>query len=196
MFAGASPISGYLAIAPELFARYADVSQIANVQEIVKNVASKIPDRDVMLDLDMAVDMAAATGNADVSRLGIIGFCWGGRIAWFYAAHSSRLKAAAAFYGQLEGETNMFRARKAIDLAAEMKAPVIGFYGAEDASIPVAQVSKMRAALAEAGKDCEIVVYPDAGHAFFADYRPSYRQAAAEDAWTRALAWFRAHGAA
>ncbi len=117
-------------------------------------------------------------------------------MVWFYAAHSSRLKAAAAFYGQLEGDTNMFRTRKAIDLAPEIQAPVIGFYGAEDASIPVEQVSRMRAALAQAGKDCEIVIYPDAGHAFFADYRPSYRAEAAQDAWTRGLAWFRKYGAA
>jgi carboxymethylenebutenolidase len=188
--------TGYLAIAPELFARQADVSKMQDIQEIVGKVVSKVPDAQVMSDLDAAVNWAANTGNADTARLGITGFCWGGRIVWLYAAHSNGLKAGAAWYGQIEGQKNEARTRTALDVAPGVKAPVIGFYGDKDQGIPLAQVEKMQEALRKTGTGSHIIVYPDAGHAFFADYRPSYREADASDAWAHMLEWFRKHGVA
>ena len=187
--------AGYFAAAPELYARQGDVSQIQNIQEIISKVVSKVPDSQVMADLDDTVAWARKSGHADTSRLAITGFCWGGRVVWLYAAHSSNLKAGAAWYGQIKGETGEMRPKTVLDLAPEMKAPVLGLYGAKDQGIPVDQVEQMRAALKAANKTAEIVVYPDAGHGFNADYRPSYNATAAKDAWTRMLAWFRKYGA-
>lgn len=188
---------GYMAIAPDLFARHGDVSKIEDIQEIISKVVSKVPDEQVMSDLDAAVAWAESTGKADVSRLGVTGFCWGGRIVWLYAAHSGKIKAGGAWYGQLVGQ----RALKALDLAAQLKAPVLGLYGGKDHGIPMEHVHKMQEALVEegqdsAGKDSSIMVFPEAGHAFFADYRPSYREADAQDAWGHLLGWFRKHGVA
>ena len=187
---------GYMAIAPEMFARQGDTSQMTDIQEILEKVVSKVPDSQVMSDLDSTVRWAEETGRGDTSRLGITGFCWGGRTVWLYATHSSILKAGAAWYGQLIGLRNEFRTRVALDVAPELKAPVIGFYGGEDHGIPLDVVERMRAALREAGKDSEIIVYPQAGHGFFADYRPGYDESASHDAWARQLDWFRKHGVA
>jgi carboxymethylenebutenolidase len=188
--------SGYLAIAPELFARQGDVSKFENVQEIISKVVSKVPDSQVMSDLDATVAWVDKTGKGDTKRLAITGFCWGGRVVWLYAAHSTRLKAGAAWYGQIIGQVNEFRPKTVLELAPELKAPVLGLYGGKDNGIPVDQVEKMREALKAAHKDSEIIIYPDAPHGFNADYRPSYREAGATDAWTRMLAWFKQHGAA
>ncbi len=185
---------GYLAVAPELYARQGDVSKLATIDEIRPVVAS-VPDEQVMADLDATVDWAAAAGG-DVNRLAITGFCWGGRIVWLYAAHSERLKAGVAFYGRLVGDTTPLQPRHAVDLAAELKAPVLGCYGESDGGIPLDTVERMRAALAAAGSPSRIDVYDAAPHGFFADYRESYREADARLAWRRMLDWFKANGAA
>jgi carboxymethylenebutenolidase len=185
---------GYLAVAPELHARQGDVSKIPDVQEIFTRVVSKVPDAQVLSDLDAAADWAGKSGRGDLKRLGITGFCWGGRIVWLYAAHSPRLKAAVAWYGRLEGSPNDLTPQYPIDLAGKLKAPVLGLYGGADASIPIDTIERMRKALLAAGSPSQIVVYPDAPHAFHADYRPSYRKEAAEDGWKRLLEWFKKYG--
>jgi carboxymethylenebutenolidase len=185
---------GYLAVAPELYARQGDVSKIKDIQEINSQVVSKVPDAQVMADLDDAATWAASSQNGDANRLAIAGFCWGGRVVWLYAAHNPKLKAGAAWYGRLAGNTDDLRPKNPLDLAASVKAPVIGLYGGQDQGIPLDTVEKMRAALKAAGNKSEIIVYPDAPHGFNADYRPSYRQAAAADAWNRMLGWFKKNG--
>ncbi len=187
---------GYMAIAPELYTRQGSVTDVTDVKEIVAKVVSKVPDTQVMSDLDATVGFAKASGHGDTARLGITGFCWGGRITWLYAAHSTELKAGVAWYGKLVGDSTTNTPRHPLDIAAELKAPVLGLYGAADQGIPVETVDRMRAACKAARKACEIVVYPNTPHAFNADYRPSYRREAANDAWARMLAWFRVHGVA
>jgi carboxymethylenebutenolidase len=187
---------GYMAIAPEMYARQGDVLGMSDIQQIIEKVVSKVPDAQVMSDLDATVAYAESTGRGDTSRLGITGFCWGGRAVWLYAAHSSKLKAGGAWYGQLIGLQNEYRTRTALDVAPELKAPVIGFYGGQDHGIPLDQVERMQRSLRDAGKESEILVYPDAGHGFFADYRPGYNESAAQDAWANLLEWFRKHGVA
>jgi carboxymethylenebutenolidase len=186
---------GYLAVAPELYARQGDVSKMTDVADIVGKVVSKVPDAQVMGDLDAAVAWAASTGKGDTARLGITGFCWGGRIVWLYAAHSPRLRAGVAWYGRLTGAPTPTQPRHPIDVAGQLRAPVLGLYGGADAGIPVADVERMRAALAAASSPSEIVVYDGAPHGFHADYRPSYREDAARDGWEHLLAWFPKHGA-
>ncbi len=185
---------GYQAIAPELYARQADVSKMS-VPQIMNDVVPKVADAQVMADLDACVAWAKGNGG-DTGRLGLTGFCWGGRIVWLYAAHNPNLKAAVAWYGRLDGTASPNTPRHPLDLAAELKAPVLGLYGGKDQGIPLEDVEAMRKAIAQAGGKSEIVVYPDAPHAFFADYRPSYRKEAAEDGWKRMLQWFRKHGVA
>ena len=187
---------GHMALAPELYARQGDVSRIADVPTILREVVSKVPDAQVMRDLDATVAYAKASGQGDAGRLGITGFCWGGRITWLYAAHNPDLKAGVAWYGRLVGEPNALMPRNPVDLAAELKAPVLGLYGAADTGIPVATTEQMQRACAAAGKTCAFVVYPDTPHAFHADYRPSYRAGPAADGWSRLQAWFKQHGAA
>jgi len=190
---------GYFAVAPELFARQGDVSQMPDFKEIVAKVVSKVPDAQVMSDLDATTAWAKTTGVADTGRLGITGFCWGGMYVWLYAAHSSSLKAGAAWYGRFVGDKDELHPKQPIDVAAGIKAPVLGLYGGKDDGIPQETVEQMNKALAKGGKASrasEIRVYPDAGHGFLADYRPSYRQEAAEDGWRRMLAWFKKNGVA
>jgi carboxymethylenebutenolidase len=187
---------GYMAIAAELYARQGNVATMTDVQEIIAKVVSKVPDAQVMSDLDAVVAFAKASGSGDSARLGITGFCWGGRITWLYAAHSPQLKAGVAWYGRLVGNEGPQTPRHPVDLAQELKAPVLGLYGGADNGIPVDTVERMRAACKTAGKTCEFEIYPEAGHAFHADYRPSYRPDAAKDGWDRMLARFRAHGVA
>jgi len=148
----------------------------------------------VMSDLDAAAAWATRSGIGDAARVGVTGFCWGGRITWLYAAHSPKLKAGVAWYGRLAGEPTQLQPKYPLDLAAELQAPVLGLYGGQDQGIPLADVEKMRAALAAAKEPSEIVVFPDAPHGFHADYRPSYRAAEAKDGWERCLAWFRRNG--
>jgi carboxymethylenebutenolidase len=185
---------GYLAVAPELYARQGDVSKIENIQEIFSKVVSKVPDAQVMSDLDAALAWAKGTGKAEAAKLGITGYCWGGRIVWLYSAHNPNLKAGVAWYGRLVGEADDLHPKHPIDVAAAINCPVLGLYGEKDQSIPVESVEKMRAALKAAGKTAEIVLYPDTPHAFFADYRASYRKDQAEDGWKRMLDWFKKNG--
>ncbi|QJW98549.1 dienelactone hydrolase family protein [Frigoriglobus tundricola] len=186
---------GYLAVAPELYARQGDVSKM-ELQEIISKIVPKVPDSQVMSDLDATVEWAKKSGNGDTAKLGVTGFCWGGRVVWLYAAHNPKLKAGVAWYGRLTGKATELQPKFPVDLAGELKAPVLGLYGEKDTGIPVKDVEAMRAALKKADKPGEIVVYPDAPHAFFADYRPSYRKDPAEDGWKRLKEWFKKNGVA
>ncbi len=185
---------GYFAVATEFYARQGDVSKIESIPDIISKVVSKVPDAQVISDLDATVAWAKGTGKADVAKLAMTGYCWGGRIVWLYAAHNPNLKAGAAWYGRLTGAADDLHPKHPIDLVDAIKAPVLGLYGEADQGIPVASVEKMRKALKEGGKTAEIILYPDTPHAFFADYRPSYRKESAEDGWKRMLAWFRKYG--
>jgi carboxymethylenebutenolidase len=185
---------GCMAVAPELYIRQGNVANMADFKEIIGTVVSKVPDAQVMSDLDAAVRWAKASGHADTARLGITGFCWGGRIVWLYAAHNPDVKAAVAWYGRLVGTPSELQPRHPIDIAASLKVPVLGLYGGADQGIPATTVDQMRAALKAAGNPSEIIVYPDVPHAFNADYRPSYRKEAADDGWKRLQEWFRKYG--
>ena len=187
---------GYLAVAPELYSRQGDVSKIKDVKEIISTVVSKVPDKQVMSDLDATVDWVKKSGKGDTAKLGITGFCWGGRIVWLYSAHSPNVKAGVAWYGRLVGTPDDLHPKNPIDLVENLKAPVLGLYGEADTGIPKESVEQMRKALKEAKKPGEIVLYPDTPHAFFADYRPSYRKENAEDGWKRLQAWFKKNGVA
>ncbi|HET6492506.1 MAG TPA: dienelactone hydrolase family protein [Burkholderiales bacterium] len=189
---------GYFAITAELYFRQGDVTQFTDNQEIFAKVVNHVPDSQVMSDLDSAVVYAESTGRADTSRLGITGFCWGGRITWTYCVHNPKVKAGVAWYGRLVAPSKApLQPAYPVELAPHLKVPVLGLYGGEDASIPVAHVEQMRTALNAAGNSSsEIVVYDGAPHAFYADYRPSYRKQAAEDGWQRMQAWFKRHGVA
>jgi carboxymethylenebutenolidase len=185
---------GYLAVAPEMYARQGDPSKFTDWKQLFAEIVSKVPDAQVMSDLDAAVAWAGKSSSGDVRRVGVTGFCWGGRITWLYAAHSKQLKAGVAWYGRLVGQATELQPKYPLDVAAELHAPVLGLYGGQDQGIPLADVEKMRAALAAAKSPSEIVVFPDAPHGFLADYRPSYRSAEAAEAWKQCLAWFRRHG--
>ena len=189
--------AGYMAIAPELFVRQGDAQSYGETTKLIAEVISKVPDAQVMADLDAALKWAGKNGG-NANRAAITGFCWGGRITWLYAAHNPKLKAGVAWYGRVEGQTNANNPKHAVDLAVQLKAPVLGLYGGDDAGIPVTSVNNMKEVLAlsasrgnKAAKASEFVLYPDAPHAFHADYRPSYRAAPATDGWNRALAWFK-----
>lgn len=190
---------GYYAIAVELFARQGDVSKISEIKEIVSKIVSKVPDAQVLSDLDAALAFAKKDPHTDTSRLSITGFCWGGRIVWLYAAHQPALKAGVAWYGKIVGDKDDLHPRNPADIVAELKAPVLGLYGGKDQGIPVDTVQQQAQALAvssnAAAKGSSIHIYPDAGHAFFADYRPSYHQESAEDGWKRLNDWLKAHHA-
>jgi len=184
---------GALAVAPDYYFRKgADLTKITEIPQLMPIVNSK-PDAELLSDLDGTVAWAKSEGG-DTSRLGIIGFCRGGRTVWEYAAHSSTLKAGAAFYGSLVDPPNPVWPKSPTQLAGEMKAPVIGLYGEADTGIPVATVEAFKAALAENKKTAEFKIYPGAPHGFHADYRPSYRKDAAEDAWSQMQTWFRKYG--
>ncbi|MGB7480042.1 MAG: dienelactone hydrolase family protein [Burkholderiaceae bacterium] len=186
---------GYLALAPELFVRQGDAHNAPSIPDLMKNIISKVPDAQVMGDLDACVAWAGENGG-DTGRLGITGFCWGGRIVWMYCAHNPKVKAGVAWYGRLVGDKTALTPQNPIDIAPTLKTPVLGLYGGKDSSIPQSTIEQMKQALAKAGNPSEFVVYPDAGHAFNADYRPSYVEADAKDGWQRALAWFKGHGVA
>ena len=187
--------AGYLAVAPELYARQGDVSKMTDIQKILDTVVAKVPDTQVLGDLD-ATAAWAANHSGNTGKLAITGFCWGGRIVWLYAAHNPKLKAAVAWYGRLTGDKDALHPQQPIELAKSLQVPVLGLYGAQDQGIPVKSVEAMRAELKAARNPSEIVIYPDAGHAFHADYRPSYRKGPAEDGWKRLLQWFKTHGVA
>jgi carboxymethylenebutenolidase len=180
---------GAFAIAPDYYFRLGDLTQIAQPAQLMPLVNSK-PDHELFADLDATVDWAKSQGG-DTDRLGIIGFCRGGRTVWLYATHNPNLKAGVAFYGSLMDPPSAAMPENAFDLAAEVRAPVLGLYGAEDASITPDQVEAMKEKLKAAGKTMKFKIYPGAGHGFFADYRQSYRSDAAQDAWQSMQAWFK-----
>jgi carboxymethylenebutenolidase len=192
---------GYLAVAPSLYARQGDTTQLK--MEDVMKVVARVPDEQVMADLDSTVAWARATGRSDAKRVGITGFCWGGRVVWLYAAHSREVDAGVAWYGRLVAgpgqPASPLTPRQPVDVVDELRAPVLGLYGAKDQGIPLESVERMRAALkgskSKAARGSEIVVYPEAGHGFHADYRPSYNREAAADGWQRLQAWFKKNGA-
>jgi carboxymethylenebutenolidase len=184
---------GYLAVAPELYARQGDVSKLSDINEIQK-VVSKVPDSQVMADLDATAGWAKDSGFGNIRKLGITGFCWGGRIVWLYAAHSTQLKAGVAWYGRLVGKPSETQPQHPIDVVGALKAPVLGLYGGNDPGIPLDTIEQMKQALKAAGNTSEIIVYADTPHGFHADYRPSYRREQAQDGWKRLQAWFRQHG--
>lgn len=184
---------GYMALAPDLFVRQGDPQKVANIADLMRDIISKTPDAEVMGDLDACVDWARQHGG-NVDQLGITGFCWGGRITWLYCAHNPKVKAGVAWYGRLVGDATPNNPRQPIDFASTMTVPVLGLYGAKDNGIPQASIERMKAELAKGRSGSTFVVYPDAGHAFNADYRPSYVEADAKDGWKRALEWFRSHG--
>ena len=183
--------AGYYAIAPDLFARHGDATKIADIQQLISSIVSKAPDAQVLSDIDATYDWAGKHGG-DATRRGITGFCWGGRIVWLYAAHNGQLDAGVAFYGRLVSEKTALQPLSVVEQAGALKAPVLGQYGGLDKGIPVADVEAMRAALMKAGKSPPdaITVYPEADHGFMADYRPSYNEAAAKEAWAATLEWF------
>ncbi len=188
---------GYQAIAPELYARQGDPRQYSNVQELIGKIVSQVPDAQVMGDLDACVAWAKNNGG-DATRLGITGFCWGGRIVWLYAAHNRQLKAGVAWYGRITSAATASTPTHPLDVAGQVHAPVLGLYGGQDQGIPLDTVDTMRKRLAEsanpASRASSIVVYERAGHAFNADYRPSYSRAEAEDGWQRLLTWMKQYG--
>ena len=187
---------GHLAIAPELFARQGNVSKMSDIQEILSTVVSKVPDAQVLSDLDATVAWADRSSKGDIAKLGITGFCWGGRIVWLYAAHNPQLKAGVAWYGRLIGRANELQPKHPIDAAASLTVPVLGLYGGDDSGIPLDTVEQMRKALKAQASPSEIIVYPNTPHGFHADYRPSYRKERAEDGWKRLREWFKKHNAA
>ncbi len=209
---------GYMAIAPELFVRQGDPNQYGEIAKLMSEVVAKVPDVQVAQDLDAMLEWAGANGG-DLKRVGVTGFCWGGRQVWLYAAHSRHIRAAVSWYGRLVGDRTPLTPKQPLDVAQDLHAPVLGLYGGKDGGIPLDVVGQMKGALASlaVGKDgqlnqavqdakrsmaggnvnaqaSEFVIYPEAPHAFHADYRPSYRREAAEDGWARCLAWFKAHG--
>lgn len=185
---------GYCAIAPEMFFRQGDVSQITAIPQIISTVVSKVPDAQVMADLDAALDWGAKSSQGNPERIGITGFCWGGRITWLYSSHNPRVKAGVAWYGRLVGDTNSLTPKNPIDIAPTLTVPVLGLYGGDDSGIPVSSVLQMQEALAKGKSGSDILVYPATPHAFHADYRASYRQEEAENGWSRLQAWFKKNG--
>lgn len=186
---------GYLALAPDFFVRQGDVNTQPSVAELIKNIISKVPDAQVMADIDACVAWAKENGG-NIKKLGITGFCWGGRITWLYAGHNPQVKAGVAWYGRLVGDKNEFQTSYPIDGASKLKVPILGLYGAKDAGISLESVEKMKAALATGSSKSTFHVYENSGHAFHADYRPSYVEVDAKDGWQRCLAWFKENGVA
>ncbi|MDB9459985.1 dienelactone hydrolase family protein [Dolichospermum circinale] len=184
---------GYLAISPELFIRQGDVSKLSNIDEI-RAIVSKVPDAQVLSDLDATVDWAVKSAKGNADKLAITGFCWGGRITWLYSAHNPNVKAGVAWYGRVVGNVTELQPKHPVDIASTLKVPVLGLYGGQDTGIPLDTVEQIREKLKSNSSKSEIIVYPDAPHAFFADYRPSYREKEAQDGWQRLQKWFKQYG--
>ncbi len=184
---------GYVAIAPDLFVRQGNVSKLSSIAEI-RPVVDKVPDAQVISDLDATLDWAIKSAKANTNQLGVTGFCWGGRMTWVYAAHNPRLKAGVAWYGPLAGNTTELKPTYPIDIASTLKVPILGLYGGKDTGITLDTVQQMRDRLKSSSSQSQIIVYPNAPHAFFADYRPSYRETEAKDGWKRLQTWFKQHG--
>jgi carboxymethylenebutenolidase len=199
MSAGRFAKLGYYAICPELFARQGDAAAEPDMGKLMSTIVFKKPDAEAMSNLDATLAFAKSTGSADVGRAAVVGFCWGGRQVWLYAAHNPSLKAAVSWYGPLAWRilqsTVVASAEHDLpDIVADLKVPVLGLYGGKDTFIVPAQVEAMNTKLAAAGGESKIIVYPDAGHGFFADYRPGYSRADAEASWSAATAWLKDHG--
>lgn len=184
---------GYLAVATELFARQGNAASFTDTGALIRELVSKVPDAQVMADLDATAAWAAKDGG-DAARLGITGFCWGGRTTWLYAAHNPKLKAGVAWYGRVTSAPTALQPMVPVNLVQKMNAPVLGLYGGKDGGIPMADVERMQKALAAVNSRSTFHIYPEAPHAFHADYRPSYRPDDAKDGWKRCLEWFRANG--
>lgn len=185
---------GYLAVAPELFARQGDVSSMTDIKGILSQVVSKVPDAQVMADLDATVHWVNSHTNGDANQLAITGFCWGGRITWLYCAHNPQVKAGIAWYGKLTGPISELQPVHPNDIAHQISVPVLGLYGGKDNSIPLKDVEQMKKLLTAGNSHSDIHVYEDASHAFFADYRPSYHEESATDGWKRLQDWLTSHG--
>ncbi|MEH2412092.1 dienelactone hydrolase family protein [Nostoc sp.] len=184
---------GYLAIAPELFIRQGDVSKLSSIDEI-RPIVAKVPDAQVLSDLDDTVHWAVKSAKGNANKLAITGFCWGGRITWLYTAHNPKVKAGVAWYGRLVGDATELQPKNPIDIASKLTVPILGLYGGKDTGIPINTVEQMRDRLKSSSSKSEIIVYPDVPHAFFADYRPSYREKEAKEGWKHLLAWFKKYG--
>lgn len=183
---------GYFALGLELYQRQGDAAQYSDITELLNDIVAKVPDEQVLADLDAGAQWAAQNGG-DIARLGVTGFCWGGRITWLYAAHNPQCKAAVAWYGKLTTGHSPMQKEHPIDVVGRLHGPVLGLYGGQDSSIPMEDVQRMQAALEqgnEAARASRIDVYPESGHAFYADYRPSYHAPDARDAWAKAVEWF------
>ena len=185
---------GHYAIAPALFARQGDPAKLQDMQALMRDIVSKVPDAQVMADIDATLAFADKN-EGTAKKAAIAGFCWGGRIVWLYAAHNPKIKAGAAWYGRMEGQPSALQPSHPIEIAAILKVPVLGLYGGKDQGIPQTSIEKMRAALKGGTSRSDIILYATAQHGFNADYRTSYGKAEAEDAWARMLAWFRKNGA-
>ncbi len=188
---------GYFAVAADLFARHGDASSYETIADLVREVVAKVQDSEVLADLDASAAWAGEQGG-DLARLSVTGFCWGGRITWLYCVHNPHVKAGVAWYGRLAGDTSEATPAHPVSLVHDLKAPVLGLYAGQDPIVPAEAREATQAQLAagsEAARASHIVVYPAAGHAFFADYRGSYREDDARDGWKRCLAWLADHGA-
>lgn len=187
--------SGYYAIAPALYARQGDPAKVENMQNLMRDIVSKVPDVQVMSDIDATLAFAGKDGG-NAKKAAITGFCWGGRVVWLYAAHNPKIKAGAAWYGRVVGQPNPMQSKQPINIAGSLTVPVLGLYGGKDQGIPIESIDEMREALKQGKSKSEIIVYPDAQHGFNADYRPSYDKKDAEAAWGKMLIWFKKNGAA
>ncbi len=185
--------AGYLAVAPELYARLGDFSTMTDPRQIIHDVIMKAPDALVLSDLDATASWAAANGG-DAHRLGVNGFCRGGRDAWLYAEHSKQVRAAVAWYGPVRSPLTPIQPQQPLDLAGKLRCPLLGLYGGRDPSIDIADVERAAALARLSGEPVTITVFPEAGHGFHADYRASYDADAARKGWDEALAFLRAHG--
>lgn len=183
---------GYLALAPDLFVRQGNPAAYPAIADVMKEVISKVPDEQVMSDLDACLAWAKNNGG-NVDKVGITGFCWGGRITWLYAAHNPKIKAGVAWYGRLVGNSSELTPQHPVDIAPTLKVPVLGLYGAKDQGIPLDSVEKMKEALAKGSSKSEFIVFQNSGHAFHADYRPSYVEADAKEGWSKCTDWFKKH---
>lgn len=185
---------GIFAVAPDLFSRYGDATKVPDIDKLRATIVGKVKQKDVMDDLDATLAWVAKQKDVKADAAGITGFCWGGNVVWMYAAHHPRLKAGVAWYGRLVGDASPDNPKFPVDIAESLKVPVLGLYGGKDKGIGLDTVEKMRTGLAKGTSGSKIIVYPEAEHGFHADYRPSYNEKAAKEAWAEALAWFKANG--
>lgn len=184
---------GYMAIAPELLARQGDVYRESDIEKLI-DIALSAPDSQVISDLDATIAWVEKSGKGNPNKLGIVGFCWGGRIVWMYSNYNKKLKAGASWYGHLVNEYNSLQEQHPIDITSSLKVPILGFYGGADEGIPVSDVVQMEKMLKRSSSNSKIILYPNAPHGFHADYRSEYRQKAAESSWQQMQQWFNQHG--